>query len=65
MEEKIIPADPGLKTFTVDDIVKLYAVSRRSVLRYIQRGQLRATRVGRRFLITEENLKEFLAGRSN
>lgn len=55
--------DDELKTYTLKEIEALYTVSRRSLLRYVQKGSLKAVRVGRVYRITAANLKKFLAGK--
>ena len=55
--------DDELRTFTIEQIVKKFDVSKRSLFRYIKRGDLKAVRVGRKFRITAANLKEFLRGK--
>jgi len=57
----IVDADPELRAISLDDIVKTYSVSKRSLLRYVAAGELRATRFGRKYVVTLAALRAFLA----
>jgi excisionase family DNA binding protein len=58
---RVVDADPELRTVTLDDVVKTYDVSKRSLLRYVAGGELKATRFGRKYVITLAALRAFLA----
>lgn len=49
-----------IKVYTTKEVEQILKVERQAVMRYIKAGQLKATKIGRSYRITEENLKEFL-----
>lgn len=51
-----------MKLYSCAEVSELLQVSLQSVSKYISKKQLKAQRVGGRYLISEENLKEFLSG---
>jgi excisionase family DNA binding protein len=51
----------GIKFYTVTEAAKGLQVTTQTVRAWIKQGKLRGQRIGRPILITEENLKEFLA----
>ena len=50
-----------LQTLTLDEVGRLYGISRRSLSKYIAQGRLRAIQVGRHKQVTVAALREFLA----
>lgn len=46
--------------FSVADVAKLLKISRSGVLYYIKTGKLKAERVGRIFIISQEEFGDFL-----
>lgn len=44
------------KTYTVDEVMKLFGVSRDTVIRMIKDGRLDGKKVGLRYEITEESI---------
>jgi len=52
------------KLFTIKEIAKYLRVSERSILRYIEAGRLRASRIGQ-WRIKESDLENFLKENSN
>jgi len=50
------------KFYTVEDIMEITHVTRRTVYNYIYTGRLHAIKVGKRFLVSPENLDQFLDG---
>lgn len=53
-----------LKVYTVKEVAELLKVTERTVREYITKRQikpLKAVKRGKRYLITEENLKEFIS----
>lgn len=53
--------EPGVFTFTLRDLATSLQLSTRTLLRYIERGELRAVRVGRSYRVTVEAAREWLA----
>lgn len=52
----------GMKIYDVEDLVKLLGITRVSVQRYLREGRIRGIKIGRRWQVTEGNLKAFLSG---
>lgn len=49
-----------LKVYTIEEVVDILHVTRRSVYSYIKSGKLKAVKIGKYWRITQENLEEFL-----
>ena len=49
-----------IELYTTKEVQQILKVDRQAVMRYIKAGQLKATKIGRGYRFTEENLKEFL-----
>ena len=49
-----------VKLYTLVEIADLLGVTRSTISHYISRGRLRATPIGRKKYVTEENFKQFL-----
>ena len=52
----------GLKLYTVQDLSKILDVTPVTLRKYIRTGRIKAQKVGRRYMVTQESLKEFLNG---
>ena len=52
-----------LQTLTLEEVGRLYGISRRSLSNYVKEGRLRAVQVGRKKRVTVSALKAFLEGR--
>lgn len=52
----------GVKLYTIPEIAGLLQINSLTVRRYIKAGRLRANRIGRPLLITEDDLRRFLTG---
>jgi len=50
-----------LKVYTIDELVNLLHVTRRSIYSYIKDGKLKAVKIGKYWRVTEKNLEEFLS----
>ncbi len=57
----LIEKDPVL---TTDDVINILRTSRRTVMKYIHGGRLRATKVGKRYWILQSELYNFLNGKT-
>ena len=51
--------------YTIDEVCNILKVTRRTVYSYIKDGKLHATKVGKYWRVTEENLKAFLESGTN
>lgn len=49
-----------MKVYTIDEIVELLHVTRRTVYNYIKEGKLRAVKIGKYWRVTQKALEEFL-----
>ena len=47
--------------YTLEDFEDILKVGRRTLREYVKTGELRASRVGKRYLVTEKQLSRFLA----
>jgi len=57
-----LPALPsGASFYTLRDLETAYQLSRKTLLRYIESGALRATRIGRAYRVSSEAVREWLA----
>lgn len=50
-----------IKVYTIEEIAKLLHTTRRTLYTYLKAGKLKAVRMGRKWIVSEENLKAFLA----
>lgn len=51
-----------IKLYTLNEIAKILNVSVRTLYNYIDNGRLKATKIGGKWLVTEEFLKELIEG---
>lgn len=49
--------------YSIDDLVEMLQVTRRTIYNYIKSEQLKANKVGGRWIVTEENFKKFIEGK--
>lgn len=54
----------GIKMYTAAEVSKMVGVSLSNIYRQIKGGKMGATKIGRTFMVSEENLKNFLNGKS-
>ncbi len=52
----------GVKLYEVEDLVKMMKLSRVSVQAYLRMGKMKGVKIGKRWHVTDENLKAFLSG---
>ena len=52
----------GTKLYEVEDLVKMLNLSRVSVQAYLRAGRMKGVKIGKRWHVTDENLKAFLSG---
>lgn len=52
----------GITFFTVMEVADILKVTSQTVRSYIKQGRIKAQRIGRPLLISEESLKVFLSG---
>lgn len=49
-----------IKVYEVDEVATLLKSSKRTITNYIKNGEMKARKVGSKWIITEENLNIFL-----
>ncbi len=49
-----------LKVYTIEEVVAILRVTRRTVYTYIKEGKLKAVKIGKYWRVTEKALEEFL-----
>jgi len=54
----------GTKLYEVEDLVGMLKVSRITVQGYLRSGRIKGIKIGKRWHVTEKNLKDFLSGNS-
>lgn len=48
--------------YTLEDIAEMLQVTRRTLYNYIKSGKLKAKKVANKWIVTEEQLQEFIKG---
>lgn len=51
-----------IRVYTVPELVKLFRLNPQSVRNYLKDGRLKGRKVGTKWLVTEEAIREFLNG---
>ena len=54
-----------LKIYTLDEAAEILKTTRRTLYTYIKNGDLKASKLGKRWLVTEDTIKELLESREN
>jgi excisionase family DNA binding protein len=49
-----------MKVYDIKELSEMLNISVRTLQRYVREGKLKVSKVGRKYIITEESLKEFL-----
>lgn len=49
-----------IKLYTLEEVMEFLHTSRRTLYRYIKDGKLKAVKIGGRWKVTDEALKDFL-----
>lgn len=52
----------GMKLYEVEDLVRMLGLSRVTVQTYLRAGRIRGVKIGKRWHVSEKNLKDFLTG---
>lgn len=50
----------SLKVYELKEVCELLKINLRVLRRYIKDGKIKASKIGRKYIITEAHLKEFL-----
>lgn len=51
-----------LRVYTVMELVKLFHLTPQSVRKYLKEGRIKGQKVGTKWLVSEEAIREFLMG---
>ena len=54
----------GTKLYEVEDLVRMLNLSRVTVQGYLRAGRIRGVKIGKRWHVTDKNLKDFLSGKT-
>ena len=49
-----------MKVYDLDEVVELLGLNIQTIRIYIKEGKLKASKVGRKYVVTEDAIKEFL-----
>lgn len=49
-----------MKLYDLDEVVELLGLNIQTIRIYIKEGKLKASKVGRKYVVTEDAIKEFL-----
>lgn len=52
-----------VKTYTLEELEEILGVTYRTLLNYLATGKLKGVKIGRKWHVSEENLKNFLNGK--
>ncbi|RIL33811.1 DNA-binding protein [Staphylococcus equorum] len=50
------------KVYTVEEVVDSLGMNSRTIREYIRNGQLNASRIGRKYIINQDDYKAFVSG---
>jgi len=50
------------KAFDAHEVAEMLCLKYRTVTRYIQAGQIRARKIGKKYFVTEQDVKGFILG---
>ena len=54
----------GIKVFEVEDLMDLLGLNRITVQKMLRTGKIKGVKFGKRWHVAEENLKDFLTGKT-
>jgi putative molybdopterin biosynthesis protein len=49
-----------IKVYTLQEVANIIRVSRQTIYNYVTAGRLKATKYGKEYRVTEEDLQEFI-----
>jgi predicted site-specific integrase-resolvase len=53
----------NIKFYTLEDLMVMFKVTKRTLYNYIKDGKLKANKVANKWIVTEEQLKDFIDGK--
>ena len=54
-----------IKVYNLVEIEKILQVSQRTLYRYIKGGRLKANKIGNKWIVTEQDFKDFIEGKTD
>lgn len=54
-----------IKVYTVNDIMDLLKISRRTLYTYIKDEKIKGNKIGNKWIFTEQQVKDFIEGKTN
>lgn len=51
--------------YTLDELAEQFQVTTRTLRTYIKNGKLKAVKIGTRWIVSAENLNDFINGKNN
>lgn len=51
-----------IKVYTLEEVTAILKLSKRTVYQYLATGKIKGVKIGKAWRVSEENLREFLAG---
>lgn len=55
----------NIKVYNLNEIEDILQVSIRTLYRYIKSGRLKANKIGNKWIVTEQDLKDFIEGKTD
>lgn len=55
-----ITEEKGLKVYELKEVCELLKINLQVLRRYIKDGEIKASKIGRKYIITEESLRDFI-----
>lgn len=53
----------AIKVYTLKEIATLLKVTERTLLDYVKEGRIKANKIGGKWIVTHENLQDFINGK--
>jgi len=54
--------NPGIKCYELQEVADIFGVHYQTIRNLIKNGKIKATRIGRNYMITEQNLQKYING---
>lgn len=61
MEDRKITRGEDPRVYDLKEVAQILGVSNRTLLRYIDSGKLKATKLGKKYIVTKEALEKLIA----
>ncbi len=60
MEDRKITMGDDPRVYDLKEVAQILSVSNRTLLRYIDSGKLKATKLGKKYIVTKESLEKLI-----